>query len=63
AAASFEARRIAGTDFVALDGDSGPLVVCPGELVASIADVAIVVRGEMLVACRYAGVQAEVVRP
>ncbi len=51
--ASFEARRIGGVSFVGLAGDLGPVIVCPGELVASVADVAIVERGDLLVACRY----------
>lgn len=51
--ASFEPRRIGGVPFVSLMTGTETVVVCPGELVASIGDVAIVERGDQLVACRY----------
>lgn len=51
--ARFENRRVGGVTFVGHDGLTGPALVCPGELVASVADVAIVERGDILVACRY----------
>ena len=59
--ASFESRRIGGVAFVRLEGLLGPVVVCPGELVASVADVAIVERGDLLVACRYLAAPNEAV--
>lgn len=53
AASSFEGARVGGLDFVSLSSPPGPAIVCPGKLVASVADVAIVERGDALVACRY----------
>lgn len=50
----FEARRVAGVDFVRLRSEGGDVVVCPGELVASIGAVAIVKRGDHVLACRLA---------
>lgn len=55
---TFKQLRVGGIAFVGLDSAPGPLVLCPGELVASVADVAVVVRGDMLVACRYVGLES-----
>lgn len=56
----FRAERIAGMEFVSLTSAAGRVVVCPGELVASVGDVAIVLRGELVLACRFAGGPREV---
>ena len=63
AAAEFEARRIGGANFVSIREATGSVVVCPGELLASVADVAIVKRGELVLACRFAHEPGEVAVP
>lgn len=50
--ARFVQRQVAGAPFAALDSLPGPLLLCSGRLVASVADVAIVARGDAVVACR-----------
>ncbi|HET8986133.1 MAG TPA: SPOR domain-containing protein [Trueperaceae bacterium] len=45
-------RRVGGTPFAALDSLPGPVLLCPGTLVATVADVAIVERTDVIVACR-----------
>lgn len=45
-------RRVAGAPFATLDSLPGPVLLCPGTLLASVADVAIVERADAIVACR-----------
>jgi hypothetical protein len=45
-------RRVGGTPFAALDSLPGPVLLCPGTLVTTVADVAIVERTDVIVACR-----------
>jgi hypothetical protein len=45
-------RRVGGASFAALDSLPGPVLLCPGTLVATVADVAIVERSDAIVACR-----------
>lgn len=45
-------RRVGGTPFAALDSLPGPVLLCHGTLLASVADVAIVERTDAIVACR-----------
>lgn len=50
--ARFVQRQVAGAPFATLDSLPGPVLLCSGRLVASVADVAIVARGDAVVACR-----------
>lgn len=50
--ARFVQRQVAGSPFATLDSLPGPVLLCSGRLVASVADVAIVARGDAVVACR-----------
>jgi len=45
-------RRVGGVQFAALDSLPGPVLLCPGKLLATVADVAIVQRTDAIVACR-----------
>lgn len=45
-------RQVGGAAFAALDSLPGPVLLCPGTLLATVADVAIVERHDAIVACR-----------
>lgn len=51
-AARIVQRRVAGIPFASLDSLPGPVLLCHGTLLASVADVAIVERTDTIVACR-----------
>lgn len=46
-------RSVGGADFAVLESDGADVVLCPGELVAQVGGVAIVERGDVMVACRW----------
>ena len=46
-------RRVGGGPFASLDSLPGPVLLCPGTLLATVADVAIVQRPDAIVACRF----------
>src|SRR5690606_25938176 len=48
----FVQREVGGAPFVALDSLPGPVLLCPGRLLANVGDVAIVERSDAIVACR-----------
>lgn len=52
ATAAFVSWSVGGSTFVVLDGPSERVVVCPGDLIAQVGDVAIVERGDVVLACR-----------
>ena len=45
-------RRVGGSPFASLDSLPGPVLLCPGKLLTTVADVAIVERSDAIVACR-----------
>lgn len=46
-------RRLGGVPFAVLQAPGGEVVLCPGTLIADVAGVAIVERGDAVLACRW----------